>query len=108
MLIGLNVNKPNIKRVRALKQVLREVLQLSDDTVVTITQLTCLESDCQPIETVFGLLRVGMPNLQSKIHKEIQCINPSDLQGVSSEWGFNIDKLQFEQLFKAFIAQEKK
>ena len=100
MLIGPSVKKPNLKFIREMKQILRETLQLSDDTVVTITQIACLESDCQPIETVFGLLRIGMPNLQFKIHKEIHSITPSDLQELCSEWGVDVDKSIFELLLK--------
>ncbi len=39
----------------------RAVLDLSDDDVVTVTQLTCRDAVCAPVETVLTVLHPGAP-----------------------------------------------
>jgi len=90
MLIGKEPRRPNLERVRRIKEALREALSLSHDTTVTVTELACLEKACAPIETVIGLLRPGAPQLQYKLHKPTDAVNAEDLVQVCSTWGFDI------------------
>ncbi len=99
MLIGKSTNRPNIETVRRIKGALRTVLALPEDAVITVSQLACLEQGCAPVETVIGLLRPGAPQLQHKIHKEIEGLNSRDLKLVSSVWGFEVKKSAFEPFF---------
>ena len=90
MLIGSSSRKPNLERVRRLKRALRDALELSEDATVTVSELACLEEDCAPVETVFGLLRPGAPQLQHKVHKPTDSIDAQDLVEVCAAWGFDV------------------
>ncbi len=91
MLIGRSSTKPNLDTVRRIKQVLRDALDLRDDATITVSELACLEEDCAPVETVFGLLRSDGPQLQHKLHKPTDDVSPQDLMEVCKAWGFEVD-----------------
>ena len=99
MLIGNTTKRPNIESVRRIKKALRTVLDLPEDAVITVSQLTCLEQDCAPLETVIGLLRSGEPQLQHKIHKATDSIVTDDLVLVCKSWGFESFISDFEPFF---------
>lgn len=40
----------------------RAALDLSDDDVVTVTQLACRDAGCAPVETVLTVLHPGAPH----------------------------------------------
>ena len=90
MLIGGSSKKPNLQTVRRIKRTLHEALSLSEEATITITELACLEEDCAPIETVFGLLRPGVPQLQHKLHKPTDGVDAQDLMEVCAAWGFRV------------------
>ena len=100
MLIGKSSKKPNLKTIRRLKQELREALELSEDSTITVTELACLEEDCAPIETVFGLLRPNEPQLQHKLHKPTDDVDARDLMEVCTAWGFPVQMAAFVSLDK--------
>ncbi len=95
MLIGNQVRKPNLTSVRRIKRSLLETLELPDDAMITVTQLACLEKDCAPIETVIGLLRPGLAQLQHKVHKPTDELNAEDLVCVAAAWGFSVEITSF-------------
>ena len=90
MLIGGSSKKPNLQTIRRIKRTLHEALSLSEEATITITELACLEEDCAPIETVFGLLRPGVPQLQHKLHKPTDGVDAQDLIEVGAAWGFRV------------------
>ena len=90
MLIGSSSKRPNLLWVRRIKIALHEALELPEDAVITVTQLACLEDDCEPLETVIGLLRTGSPQLQHKVHKETEAIDAKDLLQVCAAWGLSV------------------
>ena len=90
MLIGGSSKKPNLQTIRRIKRTLHEALSLSEEATITITELACLEEDCAPIETVFGLLRPGVPQLQHKLHKPTDGVDAQDLIEVCAAWGFRV------------------
>jgi hypothetical protein len=92
MLIGHSVNNPSLQCVRRLKRALREVLQLPEDAMVTVTQLACLEQDCAPLETVIGLLRPGEPQRQFRLHKPTEAVDAHDLAQVCVAWGVSVQE----------------
>ena len=100
MLIGSSAKKPSLTKIRRIKFTLREALNLSEDSVVTVTQLACLETDCAPLETVFGLLRPGIAQLQHKVHKATDDIHADDLIQVCEAWGYDIKKTVIDPLFQ--------
>jgi hypothetical protein len=83
--------QPNTSKVRAIKGILSRALCLKDTDIITITQLNCQEEQCSPVETVIGLLRSNMPQLQHKISKSIDTINNEDLKHLCDDWGYKID-----------------
>ena len=89
MLIGRPPRRPNLERVRRIKQALREALNLPDDVTVTVAELACLEEGCAPVETVIGLLRPNAPQLQHKLHKSVDAVDATDLAQVCRAWGFD-------------------
>ena len=99
MLIGKATKRPNLVKIRNIKNSLSKALNLTEDEIITVSQLACLEIDCAPVETVFGLLRPGVPQLQFKIHKEIDHINSQDLLNVCIEWGFDVQISTITQFF---------
>ena len=90
MLIGGTSKSPNLGTIRRIKELLHEALGLSEDATITVAELACLEEDCAPIETVFGLLRPNAPQLQHKIHKPTDGIDAQDLMEVCATWGFDV------------------
>ncbi len=87
MLPGLSRSRPDLERVRRIKERLREALSLSEDATITVTELACLEEGCAPIETVIGLLRPGAPQLQHKLYKPTSSVDARDLSEVCKAWG---------------------
>ena len=97
MLIGTPPRRPNIERVRRIKQALREALSLSDDMTVTVAELACLEEGCAPVETVIGLLNPAAPQLQYRLHKPVDAIDADDLVQVCKAWGFDVLPSLFQE-----------
>ena len=100
MLIGSTTNKPNVDAVRRIKRALCETLDIPADSIVTVTQLACLEQECAPLETVFGWLRPGEPHLQHRVHKPTEDIVAEDLHQVGVAWGFSVDVSVFDLYLK--------
>ena len=101
MLIGNAPKRPSLETVRRIKRALREALHLPEDAILMVTELACMEEGCAPLETVIGLLRSGVPQLQYKLHKEIKTINTEDLVQVCAAWGFETQNSDFEPFFKS-------
>ena len=99
MLIGRGSKRPSLESVRRIKRVLNEVLRPCEDSLVTVTQLACLEKDCVPLETVIGFLRPDEPQLQFKIYKETNSIDARDLEAVCLEWGFEVSIAVIDSFF---------
>jgi len=101
MLIGNSSKRPDLKKIRHIKQDLFEILELPEDAIITITELACMEDSCAPFETVFGLFRTDLPQLQCKIHKSIKDISAQNLISVCSEWDFEVHISTLEPLFNS-------
>ena len=100
MLIGNASKRPSLVAVRRIKSALIQALELPESAVVTVTQLSCLEDECAPLETVIGLLRLGEPQVQHKIHKATDSINHHDLALTCEAWGVPVPITAFESIFK--------
>ena len=100
MLIGNSSQKPSLQVIRRIKLTLRKALDLPDNNMVTVTQLSCLEEDCAPLETVIGVLRPELAQLQYKVHKATDAIDVDDLMQVCEAWGYTIQKTVLDSLFK--------
>ena len=100
MLIGGPANRPSLDAVRRIKHALRHAIDLPEDAIITVTQLACLEEDCAPLETVFGLLQSDAPQLQHKCHKPTDTVDANDLLQVCESWGFSVQFSILESLLK--------
>ena len=90
MLIGKEPCRPNLERVRHVKEALHEALSLSHDTTVTATELACLEESCASVETAIDLFWPNAPKFRSKLHKPTDTVDAEDLVQVCTEWGFAV------------------
>ena len=90
MLINTSPRRPNRERVRQIKEALRTALSLPDGTTVQVTELTCLEEGCAPIETVVALFQPDAPALQYTLHKPADAIDAEDLVQICKAWGFDV------------------
>ncbi len=100
MLINTSSRRPSGERARLIKNALREALNLSDDTTISVTELACLEEGCAPVETVFALLRRNAPPLQYKLHKPTDAVDAADLIQVCAAWGFDVQAPYLEPLLR--------
>jgi len=100
MLLGTMVKKPSLETVRHIKRTLREVLELPEDTTITVSQLACLEQGCAPVETVIGLLCPNQPQRQHKIHKPTEELRAEDLVEVCEAWSLPVELADIEPFFK--------
>jgi hypothetical protein len=67
-------------KVRDIKMWVRELLGLSDEATVMVTELRCTEPGCPPIETVVAVLRTASDKSQFKIHAPIAEVTYKDVQ----------------------------
>ncbi len=65
-----------------IKDWTREVFHLNDETTVMVTELECREPGCPPVETVIALLKGPGNTQQYKIHKTVDQIGLSDVEGL--------------------------
>lgn len=100
MLIGHSTHKPSLKTIRHIKLTLRKALDLPEEAIITIAQLTCLEEGCTPLETAIGLLQPNQSQLQYKIHKSVEAIDVDDLKKVCVAWGYDTQRTVLESFFK--------
>jgi len=94
MHIGPSRPQPDLVRIRAIKEVLRAQLGLTDADTLTVAELACLDSECAPIETVFGLMRPRAPQLQHRLHKPTSKVNFDDLADVCAAWRAALERSQ--------------
>ena len=100
MLIGSSSHKPDVQTVRRIKSTLHTALNLSQELMITVAQLACLEEECAPLETVIGLLGPELTQTQYKIHKSTDAINVDDLMQVCKAWGYDVPRTTIDLLFK--------
>ncbi|MBC9723820.1 hypothetical protein [Streptomyces sp. TRM68367] len=67
-------------RLRELKEAVRSLLDLDEDTAVVIRQLTCTEPSCPPLETVVAVLPMDGPPRRWTLHQPAEQITENDLK----------------------------
>ena len=100
MFIGSSKPKTDLNKVRKIKEALGETLSIQNNATITVTELTCLEEGCPPVETVVALLKVGSDPLQHKIHKPGAEFKAADLTEIAIRWGYPVKPDLFEQFDK--------
>ncbi|WP_269857564.1 hypothetical protein [Streptomyces sp. RPT161] len=63
-----------------LKETVRRLLGLDDDTAVVIRQLACTEPGCPPLETVIAVLPMDGPARRWTLHRPTDQITEDDLR----------------------------
>lgn len=51
-----------------IKALMRQLMDLPDDTPVTVVELACRDEGCPDIETVIGIMEAGKPIRTIRIH----------------------------------------
>jgi len=70
----------------ALKRWVREALALGDDDTVMVTELTCREPGCPPLETVVAVLRGPGRTWQFKVHTPVAALTDADRARLLAAW----------------------
>ncbi|MEU6352419.1 hypothetical protein ABZ896_24360 [Streptomyces sp. NPDC047072] len=66
--------------LRELKETVRTLLGLDDDTAVVIRRLACTEPGCPPLETVVAVLPMNGPARRWTLHQPADEITEDDLR----------------------------
>ncbi|GAA0895014.1 MULTISPECIES: hypothetical protein [Streptomyces] len=67
-------------QLRELRQSVRRLLGLDDDTAVVIRQLACAEPGCPPLETVIAVLPMNGQARRWALHTTAEEITEDDLR----------------------------
>jgi hypothetical protein len=67
-------------QLRELKETVRALLGLDDDTAVMVRQLTCTEPGCPPVETVVAVLPMDGEPRRWTLHRPADQITEDDLR----------------------------
>ncbi|MFC8520366.1 hypothetical protein [Streptomyces sp. NPDC057257] len=67
-------------QLRELKETVRTLLGLDDDTAVMIRQLACTEPGCPPVETVVAVLPMDGEARRWTLHQPAEQITADDLR----------------------------
>ena len=67
-------------QLRELKETVRTLLGLDDDTAVMVRQLACAEPGCPPLETVVAVLPMEGQARRWTLHQPADLITEDDLR----------------------------
>ncbi len=70
----------NPLKTKQIKEWLHQTLQLDEEISISLSQLSCTEPGCPPIETVIAIMT--SPVQQYKIHKSIEDIQYTDINNL--------------------------
>lgn len=76
----LGARPPRTPQLRALKDVVRCLLGLTEDTSVVIRELACTEPGCPPLETVIAVLPLDGPTRRWTLHQPAAQVTEEDLR----------------------------
>jgi hypothetical protein len=79
-MFGKQPDEKRSQAIRQLKQVARRLLEAAEDDAVIVTELSCTEPGCPPLETVVAHLRAGGEPTQVKVHKSAVEVTEDDLR----------------------------
>jgi hypothetical protein len=72
-------NRDGARHSRAVKTWARELFGLGDDDTVLVSELTCSEPGCPPLETVIALIEAEGGRRQFKLHRALADITRADI-----------------------------
>jgi len=73
-------------KVKEIKGWVQEALQLPPEATIMVTELTCTEPGCPPLETVIALLRGPGDSGQQKIHRGVAEITRDDITALCARF----------------------
>jgi hypothetical protein len=77
-----------------LKAATRALLDLSDDVVVSVTEITCRASGCPDVETVVAVLRAGEKPCTAKFRKPLRDVTADNLSAEFARLGWKVSRLR--------------
>ena len=69
----------NIEKIRNLKLLISNKYELSDNTIISIAELSCHEPDCPPIETVITVRYENGSMKNWRVAKPISEVEETDI-----------------------------
>jgi hypothetical protein len=79
-----DAQKLGAQRTRQIKEWVRELLAPDEATTIVVSELTCREPGCPPVETVIALLQSGKPGEKHTIHRAAAEITREDVAALRS------------------------
>lgn len=77
--LGGRIGPVRTNKATEIKAWVRELLPLAPETTILVTELTCTEPGCPPLETVVAVLKGPGENVQQKIHRSVVEITKEDI-----------------------------
>ncbi|WP_030802003.1 hypothetical protein [Streptomyces sp. NRRL S-337] len=69
-------------RAAEVKESVRRLLALDDDTAVMVRELACSDADCPPLETVIAVLPMNGTARRWTLHRPVADITEQDLRAL--------------------------
>jgi len=87
-MIDLDDSAPRSTReeLTAFREWVRAAFELDEAVTVMVTELTCLEPGCPPIETVVAVMSPTEPRWQFKVHKRVGEFDAGDRARLTEHW----------------------
>ena len=79
-----NRKTQNVEKIRNLKQLISKKYKLSENTIISIAELSCYEPDCPPIETVITARNEDGSMKNWRVAKSIEEIQESDINNLTN------------------------
>ncbi len=73
-------NPAKSERSQEIKAQVSKLLDLSEDTMVMVTELNCQDEDCPEVETVIAIFLPGRPKIQATLHSSIDEITKDEIE----------------------------
>jgi hypothetical protein len=73
------------ERSNEIKAQVAAALGLDEAATVMVSELTCMEEGCAPIETVIAVFRPAMEKLQFRLHRPIAEITAQDIEKMCAQ-----------------------
>lgn len=80
----MSLFKPKVdpEKARQLKDVVREAWALSEEVVISVMEVECMEPDCPDLETNIILMSDGCEARLFKVYKPLAEVTSNDLVGL--------------------------
>jgi hypothetical protein len=69
----------DLEAIARIKEWTRELLGLEEGAAVMVSELTCTEPGCPPLETVIAVFRLGGGSDKRKLHRAIHEVTRGEL-----------------------------